>query len=263
MLYSTGLARRRDFGTAAARIGRAAEAIRLAFDAAATIPRRGSSAMWLGHIRACIRAYFDRSLDKSRDCFEMITPMPLTGSGSLESLRERNRRELVDALRRRGSASRADLARATGLSRSTVSTLVADLQAAGLVVEREPDERVAPEGPPADADHARPLGRPRARHRLRSRARPRRDRRPVADDPRRADARARRRHVGRSARSTSRSSSPTPSSPPPTSTATASSAPASASPARSTSRPAACTPARSCRAGPASARPTSSPRGSA
>jgi predicted NBD/HSP70 family sugar kinase len=65
--------------------------------------------------------------------------MSSTGSGSLESLRERNRRELIDALRRHGSASRADLARITGLSRSTVSTLVSDLQSGGLVVERERD----------------------------------------------------------------------------------------------------------------------------
>jgi predicted NBD/HSP70 family sugar kinase len=63
--------------------------------------------------------------------------MAQAGSGSLESLRERNRRLLLDALRRTGSASRADLARLTGLSRSTVSTLVSDLQSTGLVVERE------------------------------------------------------------------------------------------------------------------------------
>ena len=63
--------------------------------------------------------------------------MSPTGSGSLESLRERNRRQLLDALRRRGSASRADLARITGLSRSTVSTLVSDLQSHGLVIEQE------------------------------------------------------------------------------------------------------------------------------
>jgi len=63
--------------------------------------------------------------------------MSPVGSGSLESLRERNRRQLLDALRRRGSASRADLARLTGLSRSTVSTLVSDLQAHGLVVEQD------------------------------------------------------------------------------------------------------------------------------
>jgi predicted NBD/HSP70 family sugar kinase/biotin operon repressor len=75
--------------------------------------------------------------------------MPPAGSGSLESLRERNRRQLVDMLRRRGSASRADLARLTGLSRSTVSTLVADLQAAGLVIERESDARAPQQGRPA------------------------------------------------------------------------------------------------------------------
>src|SRR5215207_1857577 len=67
--------------------------------------------------------------------------MAQAGSGSLESLRERNRRLLLDALRRTGNASRADLARLTGLSRSTVSTLVSDLQSTGLVVEREPGER--------------------------------------------------------------------------------------------------------------------------
>ena len=67
--------------------------------------------------------------------------MPPTGSGSLESLRERNRRELLDTLRRHGSASRADLARLTGLSRTTVSTLVADLQASGMIVERNVMER--------------------------------------------------------------------------------------------------------------------------
>ena len=74
--------------------------------------------------------------------------MPPVRSGSLESLRERNRRELLDALARGGSASRADLARLTGLSRSTVSTLVSDLQASGLVVEQEPGPRVAQQGRP-------------------------------------------------------------------------------------------------------------------
>jgi len=57
-------------------------------------------------------------------------------SGSLESLRELNRLRIVDALRHDGTASRADIARRTGLSRSTVSTLIAELQEHGLVVER-------------------------------------------------------------------------------------------------------------------------------
>jgi predicted NBD/HSP70 family sugar kinase/biotin operon repressor len=56
-------------------------------------------------------------------------------SGSLESLRELNRLRVVETLRERGTASRAEIARRTGLSRSTVSSLVADLQAHGLVVD--------------------------------------------------------------------------------------------------------------------------------
>ena len=55
--------------------------------------------------------------------------------GSLESLRAHNRRRVLDALRHRGTASRAELARVTGLSRSTVSSLVGELQDSGLVVE--------------------------------------------------------------------------------------------------------------------------------
>jgi predicted NBD/HSP70 family sugar kinase/biotin operon repressor len=74
--------------------------------------------------------------------------MESSGAGSLGSLRERNRRQILEALRRRGSASRADLARITGLSRSTVSTLVADLQAGGVVVEREQAGRPPQQGRP-------------------------------------------------------------------------------------------------------------------
>jgi predicted NBD/HSP70 family sugar kinase len=66
-------------------------------------------------------------------------------AGALRSLRERNRVEVIDVLRRRGTASRAEIARTTGLSRSTVGSLVAELQATGLVVERNGD--VAPAGP--------------------------------------------------------------------------------------------------------------------
>lgn len=57
--------------------------------------------------------------------------------GALRSLRELNRGLVVDALRRNGAASRAELARATGLSRATISTLTAELMKDGLVVERE------------------------------------------------------------------------------------------------------------------------------
>jgi predicted NBD/HSP70 family sugar kinase/biotin operon repressor len=67
-------------------------------------------------------------------------------SGSLESLRELNRLRVVETLRERGTASRADIARHTGLSRSTVSSLVADLQAHGLVIEH-PDSETLPSMP--------------------------------------------------------------------------------------------------------------------
>jgi predicted NBD/HSP70 family sugar kinase len=57
--------------------------------------------------------------------------------GSLEDLRELNRLRVVDELRRRGNASRGEIADATGLSRTTVTTLVADLQGRGLVTETD------------------------------------------------------------------------------------------------------------------------------
>jgi predicted NBD/HSP70 family sugar kinase len=55
----------------------------------------------------------------------------------LASLREGNRKRVIDGLRERGVASRAELARITGLSRSTVSTIVGDLLESGLASERE------------------------------------------------------------------------------------------------------------------------------
>jgi len=56
--------------------------------------------------------------------------------GSLRSLRERNRLQVLEVVRGSGSVSRADIARRTGLARSTVSTLVNELLRAGLLVER-------------------------------------------------------------------------------------------------------------------------------
>jgi predicted NBD/HSP70 family sugar kinase/biotin operon repressor len=64
--------------------------------------------------------------------------------GSLESLRARNRARAVAVLQRRGAASQADIARETGLSRTTVSSLVADLLEEGVVVERTDAARQAP-----------------------------------------------------------------------------------------------------------------------
>lgn len=59
--------------------------------------------------------------------------------GGLRSLRDANQRRVIEALGLRGVASRAEIARATGLSRTTVSSLVGDLKGAGLVVERADD----------------------------------------------------------------------------------------------------------------------------
>lgn len=67
-------------------------------------------------------------------------------TGSLGSLRESNRERVIRALQELGVASRADIARHTGLSRSTVSSLVADLERTGLIRDREGDGRAAPGG---------------------------------------------------------------------------------------------------------------------
>jgi predicted NBD/HSP70 family sugar kinase len=67
-------------------------------------------------------------------------------SGSLGSLRALNRGRVVDALRELGVASRADIARHTGLSRSTVSSLVGELQESGVIAERDEGEGSGPAG---------------------------------------------------------------------------------------------------------------------
>ena len=69
----------------------------------------------------------------------------MTSTGSLEGLRERNKLRVIEALRQQGTASRSDLARLTGLSRTTITSLVTDLQQRGLVVEQGTAAEVAPE----------------------------------------------------------------------------------------------------------------------
>lgn len=59
------------------------------------------------------------------------------GHGALRALRERNRARVIDVLTRTGTASRADIARLTGLSRTTVSSLVAELRERGLITEAQ------------------------------------------------------------------------------------------------------------------------------
>ena len=69
--------------------------------------------------------------------------MESSDSGSLRSLRELNRGRVISALRDRGRASRAEIARATGLSRSTVSSIVSDLIGSGLLIEDAEETGVA------------------------------------------------------------------------------------------------------------------------
>ena len=66
----------------------------------------------------------------------MAAPPGSPGSlGSLQGLRLGNRRRVLDVLRQRGTASRTDIVRLTGLSRSTVSTLVCQLLEDAVLVE--------------------------------------------------------------------------------------------------------------------------------
>jgi predicted NBD/HSP70 family sugar kinase/biotin operon repressor len=63
--------------------------------------------------------------------------MQKKGEGSLAWLRDRNRERVVGVLRERGRISQAEIARVTGLSRTTVHTLVSELKVSGLVQEIE------------------------------------------------------------------------------------------------------------------------------
>ncbi len=77
--------------------------------------------------------------------------MAKQGDGTLAWLRERNRERVIGALREQGRTSQADIARVTGLSRTTVSKLVAELKGSGLVGELDisaPDPRGAHGGRP-------------------------------------------------------------------------------------------------------------------
>jgi predicted NBD/HSP70 family sugar kinase len=61
--------------------------------------------------------------------------------GSLGALRRLNQLRVLDTLQRQGSVSRAEIARQTGLSRTTVSNLVGNLLEDGVVVEQVGEER--------------------------------------------------------------------------------------------------------------------------
>jgi predicted NBD/HSP70 family sugar kinase/biotin operon repressor len=61
-----------------------------------------------------------------------------SASLTTRSIRVRHRRLVLDLLRANGSLSQADIARKTGLSRTTISTLVSELRSMGVIVEAEP-----------------------------------------------------------------------------------------------------------------------------
>ncbi len=63
----------------------------------------------------------------------------VAAGGSADSLRRRNLAALLTIVHREGAASRSSLTRRTGLNRSTVGGLVAELVERGLVVEGEPE----------------------------------------------------------------------------------------------------------------------------
>jgi predicted NBD/HSP70 family sugar kinase len=70
--------------------------------------------------------------------------MAKNGEGTLRWLRDRNRERVLGTLRERGRISQADIARITGLSRTTVHTLVSELKDSGALHEVEvgvPDSR--------------------------------------------------------------------------------------------------------------------------
>lgn len=74
--------------------------------------------------------------------------------------RERNRSRVVAALREAGAASRAELARRTRLSRTTVASIVSDLQREGMLVEGADAGRAAGRGgrPPRLLSFSRSAG---------------------------------------------------------------------------------------------------------
>jgi predicted NBD/HSP70 family sugar kinase len=63
--------------------------------------------------------------------------MAKNGEGTLSWLRHRNRERVLGVLRERGRISQADIARITGLSRTTVHTLVSELKDSGVLHEVE------------------------------------------------------------------------------------------------------------------------------
>ncbi len=80
--------------------------------------------------------------------------------GSGDARRERNRERVTAALREAGVASRSELARRTGMSRTTVASIVSELEAAGVLVESEDGPGASPRGgrPPRRLSFSREAG---------------------------------------------------------------------------------------------------------
>jgi predicted NBD/HSP70 family sugar kinase len=65
----------------------------------------------------------------------------MTSTGSLTTLRMRNRQLVLEAIQTRRAASRVEISRLTGLSRTTVSSLVGELLADAVLVELPDSDR--------------------------------------------------------------------------------------------------------------------------
>jgi predicted NBD/HSP70 family sugar kinase len=76
----------------------------------------------------------------------MIAPVEGNGALAPSQARPDGRAQVIDTLSKLGASSRAELARRTGLSPSTVSGLVAKLLDEGLVVERDGEGAANPRG---------------------------------------------------------------------------------------------------------------------
>ncbi len=66
---------------------------------------------------------------------------------ALEEVRNRSMRAFVDALRLNGSLSRSELARVTGLSRTTIVSIVDELDGRGMIVDHDSPPRRSPGRP--------------------------------------------------------------------------------------------------------------------
>ncbi len=85
------------------------------------------------------------------------TPRSVRQGRTSEELRRHNLSAILGALHEGGSRSRSELTRNTGLNRSTIATLVADLSQRGMVVEGPPKERSGP-GRPSPEVHLSDVG---------------------------------------------------------------------------------------------------------